>query len=47
MAALDNLLRLKPRDKDLVRELFALLCQLDLAATWDRLSEVYFSGCRP
>ncbi len=32
VAALDNLLRIKPRDKDLVRELFALLCQLDLTA---------------
>ena len=32
VAASDNLLRIKPRDKDLVRELFALLCQLDLTA---------------
>ena len=32
MAALDNLLRIKPRDKDLVKGLFALLCQLDLTA---------------
>jgi tetratricopeptide (TPR) repeat protein len=31
VAASENLLRLKPRDKNLVRELFALLCQLDLA----------------
>ena len=31
VAASENLLRLKPRDKNLVRELCALLCQLDLA----------------
>lgn len=32
VAASDNLLRIKPRDKELVRSLFALLCQLDLSA---------------
>jgi len=32
VAALDNLLRIKPRDKDLVRAMFTLLCQLDLTA---------------
>ena len=32
VAALDNLLGIKPRDKDLVRAMFTLLCQLDLTA---------------
>jgi Flp pilus assembly protein TadD len=32
VAVLENVLRIKPKDKDLVRELFALLSQLDLAA---------------
>jgi tetratricopeptide (TPR) repeat protein len=32
VAVLENVLRIKPNDKDLVRELCALLCQLDLAA---------------
>jgi len=32
VAASDNLLRIKPRDKDLVRAMFTLLCQLDLTA---------------
>jgi tetratricopeptide (TPR) repeat protein len=32
IAESDNLLRLKPRDKELVRSFFKLLCQLDLTA---------------
>jgi tetratricopeptide (TPR) repeat protein len=32
VAVLENVLRIKPNDKDLVRELFSLLCQLDLTA---------------
>jgi len=32
VAASDNLLRIKPRNKDLVRAMFTLLCQLDLTA---------------
>jgi len=32
VAASDNLLRIKPTDKELVRALFTLLCQLDLSA---------------
>lgn len=33
VTASDNLLRIKPRDKDLVRAMFTLLCQLDLTAS--------------